>query len=148
LAARRALAAARGAIIDLSASGQLTATDALRSVADELARRHGVRIEVDAGEESLDGDAREAVVRIAREAIVNAVRHGGAKNITISLRTAGSQLGMTIADDGSGLGPPGPAGRQRGYGSQAMNEWAKQLGGQLTTQEGAHGGTAVKVLVS
>ena len=79
VAARRALSAARGSIIDLSASREPTAADALRAVAAELARRHGVRIEADAGDESLAGDEREAVVRIAREAIVNAVRHGGAE---------------------------------------------------------------------
>ena len=148
VAARRALSAARGSIIDLSASREPTAADALRAVAAELARRHGVRIEADAGDESLAGDEREAVVRIAREAIVNAVRHGGAKNITVKLRTDGSQLTMTIDDDGCGLRPTGKAGPQQGYGLREMNEWAQEIGGQLTTQQGAHGGTAVKVLVS
>jgi signal transduction histidine kinase len=148
IAARRALSAVRGAIIDLSASDEPTATDALRAVADELARRHGVRIAVDTGQEALAGAAREAVVRIVREAIVNAVRHGGAKNIIVRLQTDGSQLTMTIDDDGCGLGPTGSARPQQGYGLRAMDEWARQLGGQLTTEQGAHGGTAVTVLVS
>lgn len=148
VAARRALAAARGAIIDLSASDTPTATDALRAVADELARRHGVRIEVDACEEALAGDEREAIVRIMREAIVNAVRHGKAKNITVSLRTDNKRLTMTIDDDGCGLGSTGRAGPQPGYGLREMNDWARQLGGQLTTQQGTHGGTAVRVTVS
>lgn len=148
VAARRALSAARGAIIDLSASDETTAAEALRAVAAELAHRHGVSIEVEAGSESLAGDQREAVVRIAREAIVNAVRHGGAKNITVSLGTEGNQLTLMIDDDGCGLDKPVLERPSGGYGLREMNEWAQAIGGHLTTQQGAQGGTAVTVLVS
>jgi signal transduction histidine kinase len=148
LAAEHALAATRGVIVDLSASDQPTATDALRAVAGQLAHRFGVRVDVAASSEHLAGDERESVVRIAREAIVNAVTHGGAKQITVTLQTHGNQLMLRIDDDGCGLGHAVPAGQHSGHGLREMSEWAQAIGGHLTAQQGAHGGTAVRVLVS
>jgi signal transduction histidine kinase len=148
VAARQALATARGAIVDLSASAEPTTTDALQAVAGELSRRHGVRVDVDAAPENLVGDHREAVVRIAREAIVNAVRHGGAANVRVRLRTDGDQLLLRIDDDGRGLPQPIVVGTRSGYGLREMRNWAERIGGQLTTQPGVDGGTAVKVSVS
>jgi signal transduction histidine kinase len=148
VASRRALAASRGIISDLSASAAPSTADALRAVASELATRHRVHVNVEVGGERLTSDEREAVVRIAREAIANAAKHGRARNITVSLQTQGNQLMLRIDDDGRGLRQPVSAGPHRGYGLREMSEWAEAIGGQLTAQQGAHGGTAVKVLVS
>jgi signal transduction histidine kinase len=148
LAARHALDAARGAIIDLSASQEPSATEALNVVASELAHRHGVEVDVEAGSEHLVGEQREAVVRIAREAIVNAIQHGGAQNIMVTLRTNANQLMLTIDDDGCGFGRPGSRAPRDGYGFREMTGWADTIGGHLTTQQGTHGGSAVKVIVS
>ena len=87
VAARSALAASRGFITDLSASDAPTTAAALRAVANELSIRHGVSVTVEVHGEDLAARTREAVVRIAREAIVNAVQHGQAQHIAVTLET-------------------------------------------------------------
>jgi anti-sigma regulatory factor (Ser/Thr protein kinase) len=145
VAARRALAASRGAIADLSASDAPTTAAALWSVADELSRRHGVRITVEADGGDLDSSKREDVVRIAREAAVNAVQHGAAENVDISLKARGGQINLSVGDDGRGL-EQAPAGDGHdGFGLRAMGERAEALGATVVAQQRPGGGTAVKV---
>ena len=150
VAARRALAASRGVIADVSASDAPNAATALRAVADELSIRHGVRVTVEAdGEgEDLTASKREAVVRIAREAIVNAVQHGQAQHIAVSLDTRDDKLTLRISDDGRGLRNGVSAGPHRGFGLRAMRERAEAAGGELIVDERSDGGTSVQALVS
>ena len=65
-----------------------------------------VKLAVDAG---LDDDERFHVAMAAREAAVNAVLHGNeydpSKKITVSLENTGSQLVISVADEGKGLDP-------------------------------------------
>lgn len=148
VASRRALAACRGAIVDLSASSATNAAEALRAVAGELSRRHDVRILVDADDNvDLPFEEREELVRIAREAIVNAIQHGGARTITAQLRMRGERLLLNINDDGCGIGPRPVAAGGRGHGVRTMRERAATLGGRLTIERRAEGGTTVEVVV-
>lgn len=148
VAASRALAACRGVMVDLSASSAPSAAAALRMLADELSCRHRVRIVVDAGEsDDLPLDEREEVVRIAREAIVNAVEHGRADTIVASLRTQGRHLSLNVYDDGCGIEPRASSGADRGRGFRTMRERAATLGGRLTIERRPEGGTSVQVVV-
>jgi len=156
VASRRALMASRGAIVDLSGGSTPNVVEALRSVSEELAKRHRVKIVVDV-DVAVDGDVdqlpgaeREEVVRIAREAMVNAIKHGHARKILTSLRMEGRRLSLAIKDDGRGLGPDGvdpeaPGPEHVGHGVRTMHERATALGGQLTIRQRAGGGTAVEV---
>jgi signal transduction histidine kinase len=148
VAARRALAASRGVIADVSASDAPNAAAALRAVAVELSVRHGVRISVEANGEDLSASKREAVVRIAREAIVNAVQHGQARHIAVSLEARGQELTLRIDDDGRGLRNGVSADPHRGFGLRAMRERAHAIGGHLIVDERSGGGTAVQAVVS
>jgi signal transduction histidine kinase len=152
VASRRALTASRGAILDLSGGSKPTVVEALRSVSEELATRHQVKIIVDAdgNADNLSGDEREEVVRIAREAMVNAIKHGRARTIVTRLSTRGRQLSLVIKDDGCGLGAGGPdpeaPGRDHiGHGLRTMRERATAIGGRLTIHQPAEGGTVVEV---
>jgi signal transduction histidine kinase len=148
VAARRALAASRGVIADVSATYAPNAAAALRAVAHELSVRHGVSITVEADGEDLTAPKREAVVRIAREAIVNAVQHGQAKHIAVSLETRDNELALRISDDGRGLRDGVAADPLRGFGLRAMRERAAAIGGDLMMDELSEGGTAVEAVVS
>jgi signal transduction histidine kinase len=80
--------------------------------------------------------------RIAQEASNNAVRHGHAKELTITL-LAGNECGMLIIDDdGSGI-PQMPA-THSGMGLQIMNHRARIIGGSLSVQNGKRGGASVQ----
>jgi signal transduction histidine kinase len=148
IAASRALAVARGAITDLSASGAPNTGAALRQVADELAARFSVRVDVEIAEDPSGADLqrseREEVVRIAREAIANAVRHGRAHHITVSLDCRGESLRLRVSDDGIGM-PEALPSSSSGHGLPTMQARAESLGGHLTVRRSALGGTELEV---
>lgn len=146
VAARRALAASRGFITDLSASDAPTTAAALRAVANELSIRHGVSVTVEAHGEDLAARTREAVVRIAREAIVNAVRHGQAQHIAVTLETDHDEFTLRISDDGCGLRNAVSTDARRGFGLRAMRQRAAAVGGGLVVRERSDGGTAVEAV--
>jgi two-component system sensor kinase FixL len=79
--------------------------------------------------------------RIAQEAISNAVKHGKAKTIMIDLSADRRELGMTITDDGVGLGQASSDGK--GIGLQTMQYRARLIGGALEVRPGKSGGTSV-----
>jgi signal transduction histidine kinase len=145
------LAASRGVIVDLSASTAASTEAALRQVADELAVRFETEIDVrvlggsiESPRDDLEPPRREEVVRIAREAIVNAVRHGGADHVTVVLDRADDQVRLRVSDDGRGI-PHAKVRGPGGYGMQMMRARAAALGGCLVTRRGIEGGAEVEL---
>jgi signal transduction histidine kinase len=147
VAARRALAASRGAIVDLAAADAPTAEAALRAVADEAGHRSGANIVVRADSTELTSHEREELVRIAREAIANAVQHGRAEAVTVSLRTRGTELVLSVKDNGIGMAAGITAHSHRGFGLSSMRDRANGLGGRLSVHSSEGGGTELEVVV-
>ena len=83
--------------------------------------------------------------RIAQEAVRNAIRHGGAKNIEVSLNTQNRCLNLVVQDDGSGL-PPAPE-RGEGLGLRIMAHRAQMIGATFTVERRPAGGTLVQCLL-
>jgi two-component system CheB/CheR fusion protein len=80
--------------------------------------------------------------RLAQEAVMNAIKHGHAKDIAIGL-TAGEVDGaLTIRDNGSGFDVV--ARSQSGLGLRIMNYRARVIRGSLTVESSPHSGTLVK----
>jgi signal transduction histidine kinase len=153
IAASRALAASRGQIVDLEASTASSTEAALREVAAEFKARFGVEVTV-----KLDasGDLprvepsereRHELVRIAREAIANAVRHGGARKVRVQLGSRRDNVLLRISDDGCGFSESA-AGQTAGtgLGLRMMRERAGHLGAVLRTRGGAGGGAEIDVI--
>jgi PAS domain S-box-containing protein len=80
--------------------------------------------------------------RIAQEAVNNAIQHGKASQITITLaeRHEGGMF-LTVQDDGVGL--PADVAKRRGMGLRIMHHRARMIGAMLEVQRQAHGGTCV-----
>ncbi|MGI8715743.1 MAG: sensor histidine kinase [Solirubrobacteraceae bacterium] len=150
IATRRALAVSRQEIVDLSASDAPDVEFALREVASELAARFEVEVEVEVDDRTdldLKMSDRTELVRIAREAIVNAVRHGGARKLSVTLGSRWSGLLLRVVDDGCGIDAPRARARPgTGLGMEAMRARARLLGGQLVTRRRAGGGTQLDVV--
>jgi signal transduction histidine kinase len=153
VAARRALASSRQTIVDLSASHADSTSAAIRIVADELEGRFGMnvtvndRIHTDYSGRDLPPRVREQAVRIAREAIVNAARHGGAQHVEVTLE--GGDVGnlvLRISDDGSGISPDALT-SSSGFGLPAMRARAAELGAELTARPRLAGGTVLELSV-
>jgi signal transduction histidine kinase len=147
VAARRALEVSRGAIVDLATTDAPTPGAALEAVADDVSRRCGVDVQVATDAAELTMRQREDLVRIAREAIVNAVRHGGATRVSVSLRRSSTGLVLSIADDGCGVDRAILLTGRAGFGIGAMRQRAAALGGRLSVRAREQGGTEVEVVV-
>jgi signal transduction histidine kinase len=149
LAASRALAHSRGQIVDLEASHATSTEAALREVATEMTWRHGVNVSVvvdDGADTERPAHERTELVRIAREAIANAVRHGGARNVTVRLGSRRGDLLLRVSDDGCGFGRAGSETAGTGLGMRTMRARAKSVGGRLVTRTRTSGGAEVEVL--
>jgi len=142
-AAERALDESRRAIAALTRPVDEPLEVALVQAAEEVAGRVGVqlRIEVCGGAE-VSPDEREALIRIVREAITNAGRHGGAENVSVELTNGHGTL-LRIADDGSGFDPRHT--RVGGFGLVSMRERTEALGGRFRLSSEAGGGTSIEV---
>lgn len=79
--------------------------------------------------------------RIAQEAISNAVRHGAADEIAISLEMDGGEAVLRVTDNGSGLPEPKP--HHQGMGMRIMKYRAGMIGGTLDTRAAEGGGVVV-----
>jgi signal transduction histidine kinase len=83
--------------------------------------------------------------RIAQEATNNALRHGGASHIDISVEVCGEGLLLAIQDDGCGIRDIGS--ESWGLGIRSMASRAEWLGGELRLLRGTLQGTRVQVIV-
>jgi signal transduction histidine kinase len=152
--AREALAELRSLIlglrpVDLERDGL---AGALGKEVDMIRRLHGVDVESDlesAGQAVVETDGRAAdVLRIAQEALHNAVRHSRARNVTVRLRDGGRALRLEVVDDGVGFDPADPELRSHHLGLTSMEERARELGGRLVVSSAPGAGTTVSLEVS
>ena len=91
-------------------------------------------------------DTGTHLYRITQEAISNALRHGGASKIIVSLNAAEAQMTLTIQDDGVGFTAAGIFEAQRqGVGLGSMYARAKAIGAQITLERVSPKGFCVAV---
>jgi signal transduction histidine kinase len=94
------------------------------------------------------GDDRDAgVLRIAEEALHNAIRHAAAEHVTVTLSGDDDETVLTVADDGIGFDTADPAVRSRRLGLTSMEERARELGGRLVVRSASGAGTTVTLTV-
>src|SRR5918997_1166009 len=149
LALRRVSEGLRAAVNDLRLGGELNRS--LPSLVESLVERVrsmdpgcDVRLEVQEGfPTGPAGDAGAEVLRVVGEALTNARRHSGARNVRVSLGLDGDFLVAEVADDGRGFGP----GTVPGVGRGGMRERAEALGGGLEVVSAPGEGTRVRLRV-
>lgn len=144
-ASARALEESRRAIEALSDASDDALDVAVRRAVAEVADRAGrpVTYELAPGLR-VPSELAEQVVRVAREATNNAVRHAGASAITVSLRNLRDRLLLVVADDGAGFDP---SVSRSGYGLRTMRERAESVGGALLIDSAPDGGTRLRLEV-
>jgi signal transduction histidine kinase len=89
----------------------------------------------------LDANVATHLLRIAQEAVSNAIRHGKARYINISLDLADNELVLTVTDDGSGL--PENARNSNGMGLRIMAYRADMIGATFNLERLSTQGTRV-----
>jgi signal transduction histidine kinase len=131
----------RGLIpVEVDAEGLMSSLSDLAARISELS---GIRCVFDCAEPVPVEDNYTAtqLYRIAQEAITNALRHGQASHIRVTLEARGYYLTLRVTDDGIGLPPVEVMGE--GMGLRIMRYRAGQIGAQLSVRCGANGGTVV-----
>jgi signal transduction histidine kinase len=150
--ARHSLTEARRSVMDLRASvleGQDLAA-ALESGTRMWTAGTGVDVKVDVSgpETVLPQEMEQHLLRIAQEAVTNAVKHAGAKSIAIKLHTEARKIYLRIHDNGRGFETPDVFSTHGGhFGLIGMRERAERLGGELRLASNPGEGTEVEVTV-
>jgi signal transduction histidine kinase/DNA-binding NarL/FixJ family response regulator len=146
-AARDALAEARLTLLGLAASplDGRTLDAALQSEAT-WAQSIG-RLEtrfVSAGPPvELDGQVAHEVLRVAREALTNIVRHARARSVRLGLVYEREAVSLLVQDDGEGFDPRADWLGER-FGLRAMTERARDLGGTVELDSLPGWGTRIR----
>ena len=143
---QRALDESRGAISALGRPVNEPFHITLARTAEEVAGRLGTRLvlEIDEGVE-VPTAWEEALPRILREAVANAVRHGQARRVSVQLHDA-EGIWLRVVDDGVGFDTSRPR-SETSYGMIAMKERTESLGGQFRVDSRPGHGTSISVLV-
>jgi signal transduction histidine kinase len=153
-ATRRGLSEARRAIQALRATPleDLGLALAIRNLAESAANRGGLTLHWQGDDQVniLEPDVEQSVYRIAEEALVNVVRHAGARHLTVQLDQERGQsnraLRLVISDDGQGFDMSRPSQEGR-YGLKGMIERAALIGGALAVESEPGAGTTVRLVV-
>jgi signal transduction histidine kinase len=115
----------------------------LRSRLAPLLRHSGLQLEWQVGEvpplAALGPEGHLDVLRIVQEAVTNAIKHSGARRVTLATRWVDGpepEVCIEVRDDGRGLDNGAAAG---GRGLHNMRERANRLGGALAVDAGDPG---------
>ncbi len=121
----------------------------IREAAREITETKGIHLDlkIDPNIGTLPADVEYNLMRIASEAIGNAVKHATASTIGVTLRSGRDGLHLEVTDDGVGLPNGRVAPGQGHYGVIGMKERATQIGAEFNLENRPKGGTAVSVFL-
>ncbi len=112
---------------------------ALEELADRIPR--GIKFRWPTGKKiALEPSVALHLYRITEEAVGNAIKHSGAKNITVKLDVVGRETVLVVTDDGKGFEEKLV---KRGMGLRNMEYRAHAVGAELTVKGRKEGGTHV-----
>lgn len=88
---------------------------------------------------------RRNLLLITKEALNNAIKHSGARQITVSLQRTDDQLHLVVVDDGCGFDPELA---RKGHGLNTLSGRAETVGGELIIDSMPNGkGTTVSCII-
>lgn len=121
---------------------------ALRTRIDLLRAVHGAPITLHTRvSRPIDAALGRELLKIANEAVGNALRHAGDARLSVRLEADGPAVRLTVADDGAGFDLPATLHTSRRLGLTSMRERAEALGGELRIDTAPGAGTTVTLEV-
>jgi signal transduction histidine kinase/ligand-binding sensor domain-containing protein len=150
--ARHSLTEARRAVMDLRSAaleGQDLAA-AIESGTRMWTAGSGVdvRVDVTGPPTELPQEMEQHLLRIAQEAVTNALKHASAHKISVNLHTEERRINLRIVDDGRGFEELNAFSSHGGhFGLIGMRERAERIGGRLRLSSHAGEGTELEVTV-
>ncbi|GAA5040434.1 GAF domain-containing sensor histidine kinase [Streptomyces siamensis] len=120
----------------------------LRNQIQVLDRAHSSRVAFSSrGVRALPAAQEEALLRVAQEALHNALRHSGAARVDVTLDKHGPGAVLRVTDDGSGFEPAAIRSAGRHLGLVSMRDRASGVGGNLTVESAPGKGTTIEMEV-
>ncbi|MBK3645996.1 MULTISPECIES: GAF domain-containing sensor histidine kinase [Streptomyces] len=120
----------------------------LRTQVQVLDRAHSARVSFDSkGVRALPSAQEEAVLRVAQEALHNALRHSGADHVDVTLTRHGTAAVLRVTDDGCGFDPKAIRRAGRHLGLVSMRDRTSGVGGRLTVESAPGKGTTIEMEV-
>ncbi|MFD7282546.1 GAF domain-containing sensor histidine kinase [Streptomyces sp. NPDC059862] len=120
----------------------------LRTQIQVLDRAHTAHVTFTGrGVRALPAAQEEAMLRVAQEALHNALRHSGADRVDVTLERRGSGAVLRVTDDGSGFEPRTVRRAGRHLGLVSMRDRASGVGGTLTVESAPGKGTTIEMEV-
>jgi signal transduction histidine kinase len=138
--ARRSVSALRAGALT---SGSLL--DAIEQIGRKLTSDSGVQLgtKLEGQPYALSEQCEANLLRIAQEALTNAVRHSGTERIGVELAYRTGAVVLEIGDSGRGMSGQEPS----GFGVDGMRERARQIGGEIQILSDPGRGTRIVVTV-
>ena len=140
--ARRSIAGLRGDKSGLAAS--------IEQAARQITETHDIRLRLglDDNLPSLPTEVEYNLLRIAQEAVTNALKHADARNVEVTLDHSPKEVRLSIEDDGHGFDSQAVDGAVLGhYGLIGMRERAAQIGAEFHVESVSGRGTRIRVVV-
>lgn len=122
--------------------------EAVRQLSTDLSARANLSLslQINPLDVRLKGKEETDVFRIAREAMLNVVRHANASSMEVWLGSTPEHIHLAVQDDGDGFNLD--EARTRGsIGLESMSDRADSLGGRIEIKTRPGGGTCVELLI-
>ena len=119
---------------------------ALSSLQQEIqSSGHRVTFTHEGVPDAIAQDLKVCLYRVAQEAVQNAIKYSGAREIFMSLAGTGDALTLVVGDHGAGF--DAQASMHRGLGLVSMGERVEAFGGTLRIQSAPGAGTRIEATV-
>jgi signal transduction histidine kinase len=106
--------------------------------------RLGVTVDASLDDVTVPAPVEHALLRITQEAFANAVRHGNARRLTVSMTRQDGHVELAVRDTGSGFDPAAP---HAGSGLAHIRDRVAELGGTVDIDSAPGRGAALTVRV-
>jgi signal transduction histidine kinase len=117
---------------------------ALQEICAAYHDRLGVTVDADLDDVTVPAPVEHALLRITQEACTNAVRHGNARRLTVSMARQNGHVELAVRDTGTGFDP---AAAHPGSGLAHIRDRVAELGGTVDIDSAPGRGAALTVRV-
>ncbi|MEU9604405.1 GAF domain-containing sensor histidine kinase [Streptomyces sp. NPDC048057] len=140
----------RAAVVELrpAALDEDGLINTLRTQIQVLDRAHSARVTFDTcGTKALPAAQEEALLRVAQEALHNALRHSEGDRVDVVLARRGQGAVLSVTDNGKGFEPRTVRRAGRHLGLVSMRDRASGVGGRLRVHSAPGKGTTIEMEV-
>jgi signal transduction histidine kinase len=117
---------------------------ALQEICAAYHHRLGVTVDASLDDITVPGPVEHALLRITQEACTNAVRHGNARRLTVSVARRDGHVELAVRDTGTGFDPAAP---HAGSGLAHIRDRVAELGGTVDIDSAPGHGASLTVRV-